>query len=150
GGGNHQRRGVNKVTLGYIQNTPNDTFQARYADGRTEKEVITTVPVPGGVILPPPAPPPPPPPAPVMLAFPGRDHTGIANFNGVNVFINTSSDNNPADRKDLPAGGHTRVARFVDSPGAGCAMKHPVTNSNLASISGANFFIVYLVGFSQD
>src|SRR5262249_28143141 len=127
GGGNHQRRGVDKVTLGYVQNTPNDTFQGRYADGRTEKEVITTVPVPSGLILPPAPPPPPPPPPPMMLKFPVRDHTGIANFNGIRVFINSSSDVNPADRKDLPGGEHSRVVRYVDSPAAGCDLKHPVT-----------------------
>ena len=44
GGGGDQHRGVDKVTLGYIQDTTADSIKGTYADGKTEKKSSLTTP----------------------------------------------------------------------------------------------------------
>lgn len=137
GGGANQRRGVDKVGVGYIQTTTADTVTGTYADGRTLKEVIfesaaLADPVTSGT--------------PAKLAFPVRDTRG-ANDKGTGPFIVSSSDN---DKSDIAAGGQKRVVRYVEPPAIAIAMSHPVTSSALASISGSNNFSMFLCSFSSD
>jgi hypothetical protein len=141
GGGPDQRRGLDKVGLGYIQQTTADSVQGTYADGNTLKEVITVIP------------PPPPPPRPLitagtpaMLAFPVRD-TREPNIKGTGPFIISSSDR---ARKFDPAGGQWRIVRFIDPPVIVLDLTHPVTGSALASISGSNDFEAFLCAYSSD
>lgn len=137
GGGANQRRGTDKIGLGYIQNFRGDSFRGTYADGRTVKEVFAVDPaiadpITGGT--------------PALLGFPVRDHRGNAS-NGANTFINSSSD---ADQSPIAAGGQQRVVRFVDSPAIVIQRTHPVTGSALNGILGSNDFVAYLVSFSND
>ncbi|MGZ8900037.1 MAG: OmpA family protein, partial [Limisphaerales bacterium] len=133
GGGADQRRGVNKIGMGYIQQTPADTFKGTYADGRTLKEAIVAntanPPGPGN-----------------QLAFPVRDTRGPS-VSGTGPFIVSSSD---VDQSVIAAGGQQRIVRFVDPPAIAIALRHPATASALASISGSNDFAVFLSAFSQD
>ena len=137
GGGANQRRGTDKIGLGYIQQTPADSVTGTYADGRTLKEVIvqntaTPEPITTGT--------------PTMLGFPVRDTRG-ANVSGTGPFIISSSD---ADKSPIAAGGQQRIVRYVDPPAIAIRMTHPVTGSALASISGSNNFDVFLCAFSSD
>lgn len=147
GGAADRKRGTDKVILGYIQTTTDDTITAHYADGKVEKEVIFANPVPAG------APDVDPPTGAVVggihpaLDFPVRDHR-TANTNGIGTVINSSSDRN--DITDIATGGQQRIVRFVDPPAIGVDMAHPITGSALASISGQNFFQDFLMGFSTD
>jgi len=140
GGGGDQRRGIDQIGIGYIQQVTADSFMGTYADGRTLQEVIVqSSATPSTAIVSG---------SPAMLAFPVRDHwdhTGTDR--GINVFINSSSDNGPSP----PASGvEQRVVRVVDSPGIGVTMIHPVTHTALASISGTNQFDVFLTAFSKN
>ncbi len=137
GGGADKLRGTAEVRLGYIQTTTADSVTGTYADGRTLAEVIvqnaaTADPITGG--------------APAMLAFPVRDTRG-AGDNASGPFIISSSD---VDKSNVPTGGLQRIVRYVDPPAIVLNMKHPVTNSNLASIAGSNDFAVFLSAYSTD
>jgi hypothetical protein len=137
GGGADQRRGTDKVRLGFIQTTTADSVTGTYADGRTVKEVIAqnaalADPITGGT--------------PAMLAFPVRDTRGAAN-SGSGPYIISSTD---TDKSNLPSGGLKRVVRFVDPPAIALAKKHPVTNSNLNAISGSNDFEDFVSAYSSD
>ena len=137
GGGSNQLRGTDKIGLGYIQSTTADSVKGTYSDNRTVKEVIVqnvgiADPIKSGT--------------PTMLAFPVRDTRGAAN-SGTGVFINSSTD---VEKSNLAKGGQKRVARFIDPPAIVIPMKHPVTNSNLKSISGSNDFEVFLSAYSSD
>jgi hypothetical protein len=147
GGGANKRRGVSKLTLGYNQTTTADSVVGTYADGRTERETLFVMPIPpanlgpGGQVvsgagL-------------ATLAFPVRDTRGASN-SGTGPFIISSSDANPADKKNLASGGEQRVVRMIDPPAIAIDMTHPVTGSALASIAGSNNFAVFLVAFSSD
>lgn len=147
GGGADQRRGVDKLTLGYNQTTTADSIVGAYVDGRTERETLFVMPIPpanlgpGGQVVSNPALP--------TLAFSVRDTRGTAN-SGTGPFIISSSDANPADKKNLPAGGEQRVVRMIDTPAIAIDMRHPVTHSALASIAGSNNFEVFLCAMSSD
>lgn len=140
GGGANQRRGVDKVGVGYIQTTTSDSVTGTYADGRTVKEVIAVNaaladPITSGT--------------PAMLAFPVLD-TGAKSppsDRNTGPFINSSSD---SDKTNLPGGGQQRVVRYLEPPAIALPKKHPVTNSVLASISGSNNFAMFLSAFSKD
>ncbi len=137
GGAANQKRGIDKIVMGFIQDFRGDSFMGTYADGRTVKEVFAVNaaiadPIVGGT--------------PALLGFPVRDHRGLSS-NGANTFINSSGE---ADKASPATGGETRVVRFVDSPAIAIQLTHPVTGSALASISGSNDFIAYLVAFSND
>lgn len=137
GGGPDQQRGLEKVGLGYIQQTTAESVQGTYADARTLREVIvvnaaTPSPITAG--------------APAMLAFPVRDTRG-ASVKGTWPFIISSSDR---ARKDDPSGGQWRIVRFIDPPAIVLNLTHPVTNSALAIISGSNNFKVFLSAYSSD
>jgi hypothetical protein len=147
GGGAQQRRGTDKITLGYIQQTTGDSVMGTYAGGKTEKEVIFADPIPAGPVESG---------SPPVLGFPVRDTRG-ANCNGTGAFIISSSDN---DKSNIAAGGEQRVVRFIDSPAIDLDMAHPSTTSGLlslivapsplASISGSNDFEDFLAAFSSD
>jgi outer membrane protein OmpA-like peptidoglycan-associated protein len=137
GGGANQRRGTDKVRLGYIQTTTADSVAGTYADGRTLKEVIAVSaaladPITGG--------------APALLAFPVRDTRG-ANSKGTGPFIISSSD---VEKSELPGGGLQRIVRYVDPPAIVLNLRHPVTASALASIAGSNDFEGFVSAFSED
>lgn len=140
GGGANQRRGVDKIGVGYIQTTTADSVTGTYADGRTVKEKIAVnaalpSPITSGT--------------PPMLAFPVLD-TGAKSppsDRNTGPFINSSSDN---DKTDLPAGGQQRIVRYLEPPAIVLPKKHPVTNSVLASISGSNDFAMFLSAFSKE
>jgi hypothetical protein len=137
GGGANERRGTDKVRLGYIQTTTADSFAGSYGGGKTLKEVIAedptiASPITGG--------------APAMLAFPVRDARDAGN-SGSGPFINSSSD---VDKSEPASGGLQRVVRYIDSPAIALRLSHPVSGSALASISGSNNFDVFLCAYSAD
>jgi hypothetical protein len=137
GGGANQRRGVDKVGLGFIQQTPSDSVTGTYADGRTLREVITQNPA---------APDPITTGNPPLLPFPVRDTRG-SSVSGTGPFIISSTDR---DITAIAAGGEQRVCRYVDPPAIILKRRHPVTNSALSSISGSNDFVAFLSAFSSD
>jgi len=136
------------VTLGYNQTTTADSVKGTYADGRTLKETIFKLPVPpanigvAGAVV---SDPPPPAPKHPELTLPVRDTRG-ASTQGQGIFIISSTDN---AKVNLPKG-EQRTCRFIDPPVIAIRMRHPVTNSALASISGSNDFEDFLVAFSAD
>ncbi len=137
GGGADQRRGVDKIQTGVVRIATADTFRGVYADGRTLAEVVVedgTVagPITAGT--------------PVLLGYPVRDCRG-ATTAGLDVFGSSSTD---AGRSNLPDGGQKRMVRNIDSPAVIVDMKHPVTGSALASISGVNSFACIVVAYSTD
>jgi hypothetical protein len=153
GGGANRRRGidppvvggVSKVGLGFLQNDTNEGTVATYAGGppNTVRWVAAATPAIAAatpIILPPPPPP------PALLGFPVRDHRGAA-ATGYGVMINSSSD---ADRTPLGTGGVQCNARYVDPPGYGVPLNHPVSGTALQSIGGQYQFHVCLVAFSTD
>ncbi len=137
GGGAQKRRGTEKITLGYVQQTTGDSFVGTYADGKTEKEMIFASPLPPSPVTTG---------TPALLAFPVRDTRG-ASSNGTSAFIISSSDN---DSSNPASGGLQKVVRFVDPPAIAIDLTHPVSGIALASISGSNDFADFLVGFSSD
>jgi len=141
GGGNHRQRGIDRIGMGYIQDLVNDSVVGTYADGRTEKEVVAQLPLPGGVavggaVVAGPLP---------LLAFPVRDHKDPGS-RARSPFINGSDD---SDRPAQVTGALWRV-RMVDSPVIAVDTLHPVTGSALASLAGSNDFHAYAVAFSSD
>jgi len=137
GGGSDKRRGTDKVRLGFIQTTTADSVKGTYSDGRTLKEVIAqnaalADPIKSG--------------SPTMLAFPVRDTRGSAN-SGSGPYIISSSD---MEKSNIVGGGLKRVVRFVDPPGIVLPKKHPVTTSNLKTISGTNDFQAFVSAYSKD
>ena len=137
GGGANQRRGTERIRLGYIQQTTADSVTGTYADGKTLKEKIFASPLPPNPVTAG---------TPAQLAFPVRDTRGAAS-NGSGTFIISSSDH---DSSAIATGGLQKVVRFVDPPAIAIDLTHPVTGSALASISGSNDFEDFLVGFSSD
>jgi hypothetical protein len=136
GGGGNQRRGVDKVTLGYIHNFTGDSFKGTYASGSTEKEVFAVIPPPPDTI-------------PVgspelLLGFPIRD-TRAATSNGIDPFIINSTD---AEKTPLPGGGQRRIVKFMDRPAV--IVHKTLGGSNLVAISGSNDFVAFLCAFSAD
>lgn len=137
GGGPQQRRGTEKITLGYIQQTPSDSFAATYADGKVTPEKIFANPVPPNPLTHG---------TPVELTFPVRD-TRQNSGSGDGAFIISSSDN---DSSNIAAGGLQKIVRFIDSPAVAMNWVHPTTNSKLASIAGSNDFEDFLSAVSSD
>lgn len=140
GGGSDQRRGVDRIGLGYIQTTPSDSICGSYTHGKTAKEVILQAPTGAAYVLPGST--------PALLSFPVRDTRG-AGASGTAPFIVSSSD---AERASLPDGGQKRVVRFVDPPAILLPYEHPapaVPLDVLTGISGSNDFVVFLCGYSQ-
>ncbi|MCP4130462.1 MAG: hypothetical protein GY754_05725 [bacterium] len=138
GGGSNQRRGTDKVRLGYIHTTTSDSITGTYPAGKTVKEIIAKNAALPFVITTG---------TPAKLAFPVRDTRGAA-LSGAGSFIVTSSD---TDKSNIAAGGLKRVVRVMDSPAIIIPLKHPVaTTTNLTGISGSNDFDMFLSAYSND
>lgn len=137
GGGANQKRGVDKVFLGYIQQTTADSVVGTYADGRNLREFIAqnaalASPITTGT--------------PPGLAFPVRDTRGPS-FSGTGTFIISSTDR---DITAIATGGEQRICRYIDPPAIVLNLRHPVTNAALSGIAGSNDFAVFLSAFSSD
>lgn len=134
GGGVYQRRGLDRVRLGYVQHIVSETFVATYTDGRTYRVIYTNSPAPG-----------PGGPLPAVIAFPIHDESAAA-LSGAAAFITSSTD----DARSALALGQQRTVRMIDCPGNFIDLQHPTTASPLRSIAGGNTFTAFLSAFSND